>query len=128
MAEGRRPTPELLPAMPAQDTVVLPQVVSPLHVTRSRHLALLDEVRKGDGQLAFFLEREGTRAMRADDVHRIGTSALLLEVRELPDSTRLAVVRGLERVRLQSLVRTEPYWVGRVSEWPDVDEGGPNAE
>jgi ATP-dependent Lon protease len=55
-----------------------------------------------------------------DDLYDIGTAAIVHRLIRVPDGTLRILVQGLERIRLESRVKDEPYLVGQFSEQPDV--------
>jgi Lon protease-like protein len=58
-------------------------------------------------------------AGRAEDLHEIGTVATLQRIEALPDGRFSVVARGLERFRLRSVERGQPYLMGRVERVED---------
>jgi Lon protease-like protein len=93
-------------------TVLFPGSVLPLHVFEQRYRQLVAE----SLDFGVVLIRQGREVGpgEGDDVYATGTLATLQEVRSLPDGRFYVVARGLERFRIQSFERGQPYLMARV--------------
>jgi ATP-dependent Lon protease len=115
------PLPDVLPVLPLRgDAVVFPLAVIPLAVGQDRSVRLVDEVMRGNRLLALVAPRpEASDQPGPDDLHQIGTAAMIHQLVRAPDGTLRLVVQGLERVRLLEFVTTDPYLVARIEAAPD---------
>lgn len=117
---------DALPLFPL-GTVLLPGAALPLHVFEQRYrqltVDLITRVVPGK-QFGVIAVREG---WTADDdgmagLHEVGCTALLRDVRRLPDGRYDIVTRGATRFRLLELdTESKPYLTGRVEWLPDVE-------
>ena len=117
---------DALPLFPL-GTVLLPGAALPLHVFEQRYrqltVDLITRVVPGK-QFGVIAMREG---WTADDdgmagMHEVGCTALLRDVRRLPDGRYDIVTRGATRFRLLELdTESKPYLTGRVEWLPDVE-------
>jgi uncharacterized protein len=91
--------------------------VLPLHVFEERYRQLVRERR----DFGIVLIRHGSEVGpgRAEDLHGMGTVATLERVEALPEGRFSVVARGVERFRLRSLERGQPYLMGRVERIAD---------
>jgi ATP-dependent Lon protease len=121
--------PAALPVLPLKETVVFPQSMSPLAIGQERSVRLIDDVVAGDRLLALVTARDGSIDVPAwDDLYGVGTVALIHKMIKVPDGTLRILVQGIERVKLENRLDTEPYLLGEFSALPDVVEETPEVE
>ena len=120
---------ETFPLFPL-GTVLLPGATLPLHIFEPRYRQLIVDLVTGavpDREFGVVAVREG---WTPDDdglagLHAIGCTALLRDVRRLPDGRFDIVTRGARRFRLLELdTESKPYLVGSVELLPDEDPDG----
>jgi len=115
--------PSTLPVLPLKETVVFPQSMTPLAIGQERSIALVDEVASGDRMLALVAVRdEDVETPGWDDLHEIGTAAVVHKLIRIPDGTLRILVQGVKRIRLERRVQEEPYLVGEFADVPEVVE------
>jgi ATP-dependent Lon protease len=115
--------PSTLPVLPLKETVVFPQSMTPLAIGQERSIALVDEVASGDRMLALVAVRnEDVETPGWDDLHEIGTAAVVHKLIRIPDGTLRILVQGVKRIRLDRHVQEEPYLAGEFSDVPEVVE------
>jgi ATP-dependent Lon protease len=117
--------PDSLPVLPLRDAVVLPFAAAPLVVGQPRSVRLIDDIMRGNRLVALVAQRNASvDSPGPDDLHRIGTMAVIHQLARVADGTVRMLVQGLERIRLVDWIGTEPYLVARVQREPDsVDHG-----
>jgi ATP-dependent Lon protease len=122
--------PETLPVVPLRGgTVVFPLAVVPLVVGQERSVQVVDDVMRGDRLLVLVAPRpDAPDPPGPDDLHRIGTAAVIHQLLRAPDGTLRLIIQGLERVRLLAFTATEPYLVARIEPAPDRAAPGVEAE
>jgi ATP-dependent Lon protease len=121
--------PAVLPVLPLKETVVFPQSMSPLAIGQERSVRLIDDVVAGDRLLALVTARDGSLDEPGwDELHEVGTVALVHKMIKVPDGTLRILVQGLDRVHLDNRLETAPYLLGEFSELPDVLEETPEVE
>src|ERR1043166_5721552 len=128
--QGDVEIPPVLPVLPLKETVVFPQSVSPLAIGQERSVKLVDDVVAGDRMLALVTVREGSEIEQPgwDDLHEIGTAAVVHKMIRVPDGTLRILVQGARRVRLERRIKDKPYLVGEFVEVPDEVEETPEVE
>ena len=115
--------PATLPVLPLKETVVFPDSMTPLAIGQERSIQLVEEAVAGERLLALITVRnEEADQPGWDDLYEIGTAAVVHKMIRVPDGTLRVLVQGVNRIRLESRVQTEPYLVGEVVEVPDVLE------
>jgi ATP-dependent Lon protease len=121
--------PLVLPVLPLKETVVFPEAVTPLAVGQERSIALIDDVVAGDRTLALVTVRNADADPPGfEDLHEIGTIAIVHKLIKVPDGTLRILVQGTERVRLVEPADNDPYLVARFEAMPDVVVDTPELE
>jgi ATP-dependent Lon protease len=121
--------PAVLPVLPLKETVVFPEAMSPLAIGQERSVRLIDDVVAGDRLLALVTVRDPKAETPGwDDLYEVGTAAIVHKMIKIPDGTLRILVQGLERVRLDNRVETDPYLLGEFEAVPDVVVETPELE
>jgi ATP-dependent Lon protease len=103
--------------------------MSPLAIGQERSVRLIDDVVAGDRLLALVTSRDGSvEAPEWDDIYDVGTVALIHKMIKVPDGTLRILVQGIERVKLENRLDSEPYLLGEFGALPDVLEETPEVE
>ena len=107
-AEVSVPTPETttlpseLPVVPLRETVVLPMTVAPLGVGRALSIEAINRALAGDRMVLLLLQRGEADEPSADDLHRVGTVAIIRQMAKAPTGMRV-LVEGIVRARAEFL-------------------------
>ena len=121
MSETELELPAVLPVLPLKETVVFPQSTTPLAIGQERSVRLVEDVVAGDRMLALVTSRDADLAAPGwDEIHEVGTAAVIHKMMKVDDGTLRILVQGLRRVRLTERAHDEPYLVGAFEEVPDV--------
>jgi ATP-dependent Lon protease len=113
--------PAALPVLPLKETVVFPQSMSPLAIGQERSVRLIDDVVAGDRLLALITAKDASLDSPSwDDIYDVGTVALVHKMIKVPDGTLRILVQGIERIKLEHRLDTDPYLLGEFSALPDV--------
>jgi ATP-dependent Lon protease len=120
-AENDIELPRVLPALPLKETVVFPDSMTPLAIGQERSIALVDDVVAGDRLLVLLtVKNPQVEEPGWDDVHQVGTAALVHKLVRVPDGTLRILVQGIVRVRLVEPAQDDPYLVGAFEVVPDI--------
>jgi ATP-dependent Lon protease len=112
--------PAALPVLPLKETVVFPESMTPLAIGQERSIRLIDDVVGGDRLLALVTVRDGDVEFPGwDDVHEVGTAAVVHKMIRVPDGTLRVLVQGIRRIKLERRVLDDPYLIGEFVELPD---------
>src|SRR5256712_7766143 len=124
--EARQPgaeqqLPSTLPLVPLRESVVFPRLVVPLGVGRDRSVAALNAASAQEPKLIVFVAQKDGEVDMVDEngLYRVGTVASVVRALRIPDGSAQVIVQGLQRVRIERCVQTEPYFVAEVSPLPD---------
>ena len=116
--------PETLPVLPLKETVVFPEAVAPLAIGEPRSIRLIDDVmNRPERLLALVVSRDPEAAEPPpEQLHEIGTAAVVQRMVRVPDGTVRILVQGVRRVRMGPYTQTDPFLEARVEEVPDQAE------
>src|SRR5581483_3936286 len=121
--------PAALPVLPLKETVVFPQSMTPLAIGQERSIKLIDDVVSAERLLVLIASRDAELENPGwDDIFDVGTVALVHKMIRVPDGTLRILVQGLERVKLEHRLDTDPYLLGEFSALPDVLVETPEVE
>jgi ATP-dependent Lon protease len=121
--------PATLPVLPLKETVVFPESVTPLAIGQDRSIKLIEDVVSGDRVLALVTVKNAEAEQPGwDDLHTVGTAAVIHKMIKVPDGTLRILVQGVRRIQLERQVQSDPYLVGEFSELPDEVEETPEVE
>ena len=113
-----------LPVLPVRDTVLFPRMMSPLFVDRDRSLRAIDEATVHERAVLIVAQRNpDIQRPGGEDLHYIGTEAVIGRVLKMPDGTTSVLVQGQRRVKLLELVREEPYLLATVTPLEEASSG-----
>jgi ATP-dependent Lon protease len=121
--------PPLLGVLPLRDRVLFPMALSGLVVSDPGAVRLVDDAMRTHRQLAVAAVRNReVQRPGPDDLFRIGCAAVIHQLSRPADTIVRLVIQGLERIRLDSFVQTEPYLVARVSRQAAIEVPGTETE
>jgi ATP-dependent Lon protease len=103
--------------------VLLPSVGLPLHVFEPRYRALVRDSLAGDQSFGVVLIERGSEVGGGDARSGVGTTARIVDARELPDGRWAVVAVGVTRIRVSRWLADEPYPRAEVEDWPDPAPG-----
>jgi len=114
--------PEELPILPLKGVVVYPLTVLPLNVGQARSLRLVDDVVKEPNRLIGLVTIKSDKFEDAgpDDLHPVGTAAIIHRMLRAPDGTVRLIVQGIERIRIQEFSALEPYLKAKIELAPET--------
>ena len=113
--------PSTLPILPLRETVVFPESMSPLAIGQERSIRLIDEAVAGNRLIALVASRDPDKEEPgAADLYTIGTAAVIHRMLRVPDGTLRILVQGARRITVERIVQEDPYFVGEVTEVPDI--------
>lgn len=108
----------ILPLLPLRDVVVFPHMVIPLFVGRAKSIRALEWVmnEEKEKQILLVAQRSATKdEPSADDLYKVGTIAVVLQMLKLPDGTVKVLVEGRQRATIDTVSEEEGYFVGHVT-------------
>jgi ATP-dependent Lon protease len=117
----RPPLPDELPILPLREAVLFPQAVLPLAVARPASVRLVDEALIGTRVLGVVAQRDASlETPGVEDLHRVGTVAVIHRMLKQPDGTIRLLIQGLDRFRVVEFTQSKPYLRGRIERMADI--------
>jgi ATP-dependent Lon protease len=111
--------------------VVFPFGATPVRIRMDRNLKLLDALPSRDSVFAIgFAPSVPPEKVSKADLGRVGTAARLIARLKLPDGTEQVTVQGLQRIRIDRILRDDPFFVAAVTPLSsaEADAGKANVE
>ncbi|MDY6847741.1 MAG: endopeptidase La [Thermodesulfobacteriota bacterium] len=116
--------PETLPLLPVRDVVVFPYMILPLFVGREKSIAAVEEALAGDRLIMLAAQRESAEEEpEVDDIHGVGTIALIMRMLKLPDGRVKILVQGLSRARITGFTEQESLFRVNVERLEEPEVG-----
>ena len=113
--------PEILPILPLFDAALFPKMVLPLVVMQEQSIQLVDEAMSKTRIIGLVVAKktitEGSYAQ--EDLHVMGTSALILKMAKTEDNRAQLLAQGLERFKIKEYIKGKPYLLARVEHIQD---------
>jgi ATP-dependent Lon protease len=117
--------PEELPVLALREFVVFPYMVLPLFVARPQSIAAVEEA-FGDDRLILLVAQRNPETVDPDpdDLHRIGTVAMVMRKLKMPDGRLKVMVQGLGKARIESVIEHGSCTRVRVTPFDSAEENG----
>src|SRR3984893_4573153 len=110
-------TPDALIVLPVRQTVLFPGITLPLAIGRPSSIAAAQEAARTERMLGVILQTDSAvDDPKAEQLHRVGTSAQILRYVPAPDGTHHVICHGVRRFRVIEFLAGYPYLVARVEE------------
>ena len=112
-------TPDTLPILPIRNMVLFPGIIIPISVGRNKSIRLAQDYGRSEEPIGVITQKENeVEDPSLKDMFSIGTVARIIRSIAMPDGSVTVIVQGLKRFHLDELTQTEPYYKGRISEYP----------
>lgn len=109
------PIPDVLPVLPLKEVVVFPYIIMPLSVGSDRSVVAIDHALARERMVMLVAQKDPeTDEPTLDQLHTVGTVALIMRMLKLPDGRIRILVQGLQRARIVNLSQTEPFLQARI--------------
>jgi ATP-dependent Lon protease len=116
-SDGLEKVGNTLPVLPLRNMVFFPGVAMPVIAGRAKSMKLIRDAVKKKSLIGVCCQRDPTIDEPGfDDLYDVGVITEILRVLEMPDGTTTVILQGKKRFSLNSLVETEPYLTGSISQ------------
>src|SRR5688572_14927142 len=115
------PLPNELPVVPLRGTVVLPLTVAPLGVSRPLSVEAVNRALAGDRLVLLLLQQNETEEPTLDDLHRVGTVAVIRQMAKSPGGMRV-LVEGIVRARAEFLQNERGVLTALLKPMPEASD------
>jgi ATP-dependent Lon protease len=108
---------DTLPLLPVRDLVVYPFMILPLFVGRETSIRAVEESWKNTERLILLCSQKDitAEAPAPAEIYELGTVAMIMRIRKLPDGRVKILIQGLAKARITEFVNTEPFYQVKVS-------------
>jgi len=122
--------PDALPVLALRNTVLFPGVVIPITIGRDKSIKLIKDAYNSESKtIAVTSQKDDTTEDPGiKDLYKIGTTAFILKLLNMPDGTTTAIIQGKRRVELLEEVQNDPYLVSRIQSKTEIPGDIDNAE
>ena len=113
--------PSEIPIVVLRNTVLFPNVVLPITVSRDKSVKAIAEAQKGDKWIGVVAQKDTSNDdPTPSDVYQVGTLAKVVKQIKMPDGNITIFIMGRMRFHIDSFSKTEPYMAAKVSYLEDV--------
>ncbi len=113
--------PSELPVVPLRNAVVLPLTAAPLAVSRQMSVDAVNRALSGDRLVLLLLQKNDVDEPSPDDLHRVGTAAIVRQMTKGPNGLRI-LVEGVARVRVEFISQSDNLTRALIKPLPEPME------
>lgn len=107
--------PQTLPILALRNAVIFPGTVLPITVSREKSLKLVKTIYKSTRVIGTATQKDiKVEDPQLKDLYKVGTSAKILKIIEMPDGGVTIILQGIKKFNLKEIIATEPYLLGTV--------------
>lgn len=123
----RNSLPEELPIIALRNTVLFPNVVLPITVSREKSVQAIAEAQKNGKWIGVLAQKDSTNEdPMPDDIYSVGTLAKIVKQIKMPDGNMTVFIMGRLRFKIDEYRQVDPYFTARVKyledEFPANDQ------
>jgi len=113
----------IIPLLPLRDVVVFPHMIVPLFVGREKSIAALESAMKYEKGIFMVAQKNAKKDDPGeDDIYRVGTIGIIIQLLRLPDGTVKVLVEGKNRGEIKEYLKNDDFFLVKVNEIEDVDD------
>ena len=113
----------VIPLLPLRDVVVFPHMIAPLFVGREKSINALESAMKHEKGIFLVAQKNAQRDDPGeDDIYRVGTIGIIIQLLRLPDGTVKVLVEGKKRGVIKNYVPNVDFYFVDVKELEDNDD------
>lgn len=115
--------PEVIPILPMHNVLVFPKTMIPLEVTGSASV-LVDEAMTKDRLIGLIMtktEPEKPHVYTKDDLHSVGTCAVIMKMAKTMDNHTQMLLQGVSRFAIEEIIEGKPYQQARIKIIEETD-------
>jgi len=113
----------IIPLLPLRDVVVFPHMIVPLFVGREKSIAALESAMKYEKGIFMVAQKNAKKDDPAEeDIYRVGTIGIIIQLLRLPDGTVKVLVEGKTRGAIQEYLKNDDFFLVKVADIEDVDD------
>ncbi|MBP5219063.1 MAG: LON peptidase substrate-binding domain-containing protein, partial [Bacteroidales bacterium] len=113
--------PDSLPVLALRNAVLFPNMVYPVTIGREKSIALIRDAEKRDSFIGAVPQNDiSVEDPRREDLFEYGTVAKIMKVLEMPDGTITAILQGIKRIKVGTVLSYVPYITAAVTYIDDI--------
>ncbi len=117
----------IIPLLPLRDVVVFPHMIVPLFVGREKSIAALESAMKYEKGIFMVAQKNAKKDDPAEeDIYRVGTIGIIIQLLRLPDGTVKVLVEGKSRGVIREYLQNDDFFLVKVEDIEDVDDDPTN--
>ena len=103
---------EQLPLLPIRDIVVYPYMILPLFVGRESSIKAVEHALNSTDRLILLSSQKDIQAETPapHEIYELGTVAMIMRMRKLPDGRIKILVQGLFKARINEFLQSAPFY------------------
>jgi ATP-dependent proteinase. Serine peptidase. MEROPS family S16 len=110
----------VIPLLPLRDVVVFPYMIVPLFVGREESINALESAMRHDKEIFLAAQKSAQKEdPTRDDIHKIGTVGIIIQLLRLPDGTVKVLVEGKKRGKIRRYIPNVDFYLVDVEEIED---------
>ena len=104
--------------LPLRNTVLFPNQIIPIYIGRKASLDLINDIGESESKdIVVVAQKDGNVESPVDkDLYMTGTLATVMKIFDMPDNSKSAIVKGIRRVRLNTITSNSPYFKSTIEE------------
>ncbi len=112
-----------LPLLPIRDIVVYPFMILPLFVGRESSIQAVEHALNHSDRLILLASQKDISAEQPEpsEIYDLGTVAMIMRMRKLPDGRIKILVQGLSKARIIDFEQESPYFMTKLEKIEDAD-------
>ena len=92
-------------------------------LARDKAVLLVKEANKGKKPIGVVAQKSDSKEdPKPDELYSVGTMAHIIKTLKMPDGSMMALIQGVRRFKVESIVAEEPYLQARVEAYDDKEE------
>jgi len=117
-----------LPLLPIRDIVVYPFMILPLFVGRESSIQAVEHALNSSERLIFLSSQKDIKSEHPEpsEIFEMGTVAMIMRMRKLPDGRIKILVQGLTKARIVDFEQKDPYFVTKLEKVNDLEPESEN--
>src|SRR5271157_6052557 len=113
----------VIPLLPLRDVVMFPHMIVPLFVGREKSIAALESAMKYEKSIFMVAQKNAKDDdPKQEDIYRIGTIGIIIQLLRLPDGTVKVLVEGKTRGVIKEYLPNNDFFLVKVEEIQDLDD------